>query len=87
MRHSLLAAVTVFLLALGACRAAAPPAPAAPDLKSFLEKADATLLRLSNEANQAGFTQATFCVPANQRRPSLPAISVGIGRTRCAMPG
>jgi len=63
MRHSLLAAVTVFLLALGACRAAAPPAPAAPDLKSFLEKADATLLRLSNEANQAGFTQATFITP------------------------
>ena len=62
MRLSIhLAAVTLCLLALGACRAAAPPAGS--DLKSFLEKADATLLRLSNEANQAGFTQATFITP------------------------
>ena len=56
-----LAAVTLLLSAFGACRAAAPPAGA--DLKSFLENADATLLRLSNEANQAGFTQATFITP------------------------
>jgi len=62
MRPSLhLAAVTLFLSAFGACRAAAPPAGS--DLKSFLENADATLLRLSNEANQAGFTQATFITP------------------------
>ena len=56
-----LAAVTLFLSAFGACRAAAPPAGS--DLKGFLETADATLLRLSNEANQAGFTQATFITP------------------------
>ena len=62
MRHSIhLASVTLFLSVFGACRAAAPPA--GPDLKSFLEQADATLLRLSNEANQAGFTQATFITP------------------------
>jgi peptidyl-dipeptidase A len=62
MRPSIsLAAITVFLSAFGACRAAAPPAGS--DLKSFLEEADATLLRLSNEANQAGFTQATFITP------------------------
>jgi peptidyl-dipeptidase A len=62
MRHSLhLAVVTLCLSALGACRAAAPPADA--DLKSFLDNADATLLRLSNEANQAGYTQATFITP------------------------
>jgi len=62
MRPSLhLAAVTLLLSAFGACRAAAPPAGC--DLRSFLENADATLLRLSNEANQAGFTQATFITP------------------------
>jgi peptidyl-dipeptidase A len=59
MRRAIhLAAVT--LSAFAACRAAEPPAS---DLKSFLDKADATLLRLSNEANQAGFTQATFITP------------------------
>ena len=56
-----LAAAALFLSAFGGCRAAAPPAGS--DLKSFLENADATLLRLSNEANQAGFTQATFITP------------------------
>jgi peptidyl-dipeptidase A len=62
MRHSVhLAAVALVLLGFGACRAAAPPTGA--DLKSFLENADARLLRLSNEANQAGFTQATFITP------------------------
>jgi peptidyl-dipeptidase A len=62
MRPSIhLVAVTLFLSAFGACRAAAPSAGS--DLKSFLEQADATLLRLSNEANQAGFTQATFITP------------------------
>jgi peptidyl-dipeptidase A len=62
MRHPLhLAVVALFLSAFGACRAAAPPAGG--DLKSFLENADATLLRLSNEANQAGYTQATFITP------------------------
>jgi peptidyl-dipeptidase A len=61
MRRAIhLAAVTLFLSAFAACRAAEPPAS---DLKSFLDKADATLLRLSNEANQAGFTQATFITP------------------------
>ena len=62
MRPSLhLPAVTLFLSAFGAGRAPAPPAGS--DLKSFLENADATLLRLSNDANQAGFTQATFITP------------------------
>ena len=62
MRPSIyLAAVMLILSAFGACRAAAPPAGS--DLKSFLEQADETLLRLSNEANQAGFTQATFITP------------------------
>jgi peptidyl-dipeptidase A len=62
MRHPLhLAVVTLCLSVFGACRAAAPPAGA--DLQSFLEDVDATLLRLSNEANQAGYTQATFITP------------------------
>src|SRR5688500_19195445 len=62
MRPSIyLATVMLILSAFGACRAAAPPAGS--DLKSFLEQADVTLLRLSNEANQAGFTQATFITP------------------------
>jgi peptidyl-dipeptidase A len=62
MRHTIhLAALALLLSAFGACRAATPPA--GPDVKGFLEAADATLLRLSNEANQAGFTQATFITP------------------------
>jgi peptidyl-dipeptidase A len=62
MRHTIhLAALALLVSAFGACRAATPPAR--PDVKGFLEAADATLLRLSNEANQAGFTQATFITP------------------------
>jgi peptidyl-dipeptidase A len=61
MRIRRLAVITLVLSVFAACRAAAPPAGS--DLKSFLDDADATLLRLSNEANQAGYTQATFITP------------------------
>ena len=57
-------AVLVLLAALGACRTAEPTAGApSTDLKAFLDDADATLLRLSNEANQAGWTQETYITP------------------------
>ena len=57
-------AVLVLLAALAACRTAEPTAGApSTDLKAFLDDADATLLRLSNEANQAGWTQETYITP------------------------
>jgi peptidyl-dipeptidase A len=74
MRHTIhLAALALLLSAFGACRAATPPA--GPDVKGFLEAADATLLRLSNEANQAGFTQATFITPDTEAMSYANAIT------------
>jgi len=61
---SRLAIVMLLLLVLGGCRAAAPTGGApATDLKAFLDEVDATLLRLSNEANQAGWVQETYITP------------------------
>ena len=66
MRTYLLRVFVVIVLALApvACRNAGP-AVGAPgtDLKTFLATADSTLLRLSNEASQAGWTQATYITP------------------------
>jgi len=65
MRINLRMVATVLLLAaFAACRQAAPPSNAPDmDLGTFLDNADATLLRLSNEASQAGWTQATYITP------------------------
>ena len=54
----------VMVIGLGACRRV-EPTNAAPetDLKTFLDNADTTMLRLSNEANQAGWTQETYITP------------------------
>ena len=62
--YSRLALTMLLSIAVIACRAA-EPAGGAPstDLKAFLDDADATLLRLSNEANQAGWTQETYITP------------------------
>src|SRR5262245_43224081 len=58
-------AITLLLsIVLGACRAAAPAGSApAMDLKAFLDEVDTTLLRLSNEANQAGWVQEPYITP------------------------
>ena len=65
MRINLRMVATVLLLAaFVACRQVAPTGNAPEtDLKTFLDNADTTLLRLSNEANQAGWTQATYITP------------------------
>ena len=65
MRINLRMVATVLLLAaFVACRQAAPTSNAPDtDLKTFLDNADTTLLRLSNEASQAGWTQATYITP------------------------
>ena len=54
----------VMVIGLGACRRV-EPTNAAPetDLRTFLDNADTTMLRLSNEANQAGWTQETYLTP------------------------
>jgi peptidyl-dipeptidase A len=58
-----LVVAAALLIPLAACRNAAPTAAPGTDLKAFLDDADATLLRLSNEANQAGWTQETYITP------------------------
>ena len=62
MRINLRMVATVLVLAACvACRQVAPTGHAPEtDLETFLDDADTTLLRLSNEANQAGWTQATY---------------------------
>ena len=62
MRINLRMVATVLVLAAGvACRQVAPTGHAPEtDLETFLDDVDTTLLRLSNEANQAGWTQATY---------------------------
>ncbi len=62
MKMRLLAAI-VLLAAFVACRNAAQQTSGDTDLATFLENADTTMLRLSNEANQAGWTQATYITP------------------------
>jgi peptidyl-dipeptidase A len=55
------------LLAVGAaaCRGAQTPEAdgTVPDAQAFLTEANATMLRLSNEANQAGWVQNTYITP------------------------
>ena len=54
-------ATVLLLAAFVACRQAAPTGNAPEtDLKTFLDNVDTTLLRLSNEVNQTGWTQATY---------------------------
>jgi peptidyl-dipeptidase A len=50
------------LLTLAACgpRESAPASTGSPDVEAFLKEANETLLRLSNEANQAGWVQQTY---------------------------
>jgi peptidyl-dipeptidase A len=57
--------ITVLLVvALAACRRPEMTAGApGGGLDAFLQNADSTLLRLSNEANQAGWTQETYITP------------------------
>ena len=57
--------VAPFILpaAFVACGGAPATTGGATDLQAFLDNADTTLLRLSNEANQAGWTQATYITP------------------------
>jgi peptidyl-dipeptidase A len=62
--HARIIVTIALLVALVACRGTGP-AGSAPDsdLKAFLDAAETTILRLSNEANQAGWTQATYITP------------------------
>jgi peptidyl-dipeptidase A len=53
--------VVILLLALAGCRGAAPaPGGGQAGVTSFLKDANESLLRLSNEANQAGWVQETY---------------------------
>src|SRR6478735_2135576 len=59
-----LTASFVVIVAAGGCRQ--PPRPAAApteDVSAFLKEANETLLRLSNEGNQAGWVQQTYITP------------------------
>ena len=62
MKMRLLIAV-LLVAAFVACRNAGQSTSTETDLATFLENADSTILRLSNEANQAGWTQATYITP------------------------
>jgi len=58
------AAAALLAIALAGCGDATRSASApASNLDAFLESANTTLLRLSNEANQAGWTQETYITP------------------------
>jgi peptidyl-dipeptidase A len=62
--HSRVVVTLVVLAAAGGCRETTQTAEApGTDLQAFLDNADATMLRLSNEASQAGWTQATYITP------------------------
>ena len=43
-----------------ACSSSTPAQPSADDARAFLKEANDTLLRLGNEASQAGWVQNTF---------------------------
>src|SRR5688572_14919415 len=61
---SVAALVVVLLCGASACRRAlAPGAPVENDAGTFLSQANETMLRLSNEANQAGWVQSTHITP------------------------
>jgi peptidyl-dipeptidase A len=62
MKMRLLVAL-LFMATFVACRNAGQTSSTETDLATFLANADATILRLSNEANQAGWTQATYITP------------------------
>src|SRR5688500_9489757 len=56
----LLAALAVITALTIGCRSgSAPPSASAEDARAFLKEANDTMLRLSNEANQAGWVQNT----------------------------
>ena len=62
--NSRMVATVILLAAFVACRQAGPASnTASTDLQTFLDTADSTLLRLGNEASQAGWTQATYITP------------------------
>ena len=51
--------VALFALSLSAC-SASPPAPTAADAKAFVDEANATLLKVTTVAAQAGWVQQTY---------------------------
>src|SRR5688500_9980906 len=60
----LLAALAVITALTIACRSgSAPSSASAEDARAFLKEANDTMLRLSNEANQAGWVQNTYITP------------------------
>ena len=62
-RHTLrFTAVLLLVFALASCisRESSPDSNDASDVEAFLKEANETLLRLSNEANQAGWVQQTY---------------------------
>ena len=64
MRITTRLVAAALLLVTAGCRQAAPAGtPADIDLTAFLENVNATMLRLSNEANQAEWVQATYITP------------------------
>jgi peptidyl-dipeptidase A len=56
-------ASAVLAAALSACGLAALSAQTTPDARTFLETANADMLRLSNRANRAGWVQSTYITP------------------------
>jgi len=63
VRRCFAAVLLLTLAALPACRRDAPSGAAAGDtgnVTEFLAEANATLLKLSNAANEAGWVQATY---------------------------
>ena len=62
-RLPLVLVLALFALASAACGGASGPAASAEEVRAFLEEANATMLRLSNEANQAGWVQNTYITP------------------------
>jgi peptidyl-dipeptidase A len=63
MKTERLLPVLVIAAACTACGRASTPAPSADAATAFLRDANATMLRLSNEANQAGWVQNTYITP------------------------
>jgi peptidyl-dipeptidase A len=61
-RHTALIALAVAAVVTVGCggSTSSPPARTADEARAFLKEANETMLRLSNEANQAGWVQNTF---------------------------
>ena len=68
--------LVVFPLASCVSRESSPASEASPDVEAFLKEANETLLRLSNEANQAGWVQQTYITQDTE------ALSAREGRKR-----